>query len=741
MARRISEELAATARELAAMDRIARSGNLPSYLTRSNQTLQQFTERFGNLGAAFKEMNASSTRHHRLMTQVDRVQILAQRSAGGLAGAFGRLGPIVGGVARGFGLVVGAATAAATGMERAAQGAMQFANTARDLRETRGSLADAVQGARRLGMTVAEAEKEIIDLTFTLQDLGQRGFGAMTEEMEKLGPRMFDIIAQLEKMDKQGATGAQLREFYIKQFEKLSDREQVYMARAMRHSTALREHNEAMARGIPIIQASEQEIKDYNDAWVTVTTTLENLKTITIAGVWNALKQLNDAIKTMDAEKWNNLFRPKEVAPGDVWTPGLGKHIEKIRPGAGDPFSQPGETGPGGATVPPASTFDERWRGTPLRFMSGPWSQMRRSTNVEDRRGIAVPEGWGGANAIVWTEQLRVGQESNQTLREIRDILQRMETGEAGGGGGGDGGDRAPTFRRGIGPGSRLIDGDSGAPTFRRGVGPGACERGGDGGTEVAPPGPPGTYRPQYKLSDADLSDAVVNKIAGEALRSKSSTDAVINNMFNRLGTKTYGPSGNLREVALAPGQYAAPGTPTDAKRAEFIRSRIRAIASGSEPDITGGSNEFRAAWYRGPWYQRHRDAAVIGGNRFAFNPRGGRGPYTPYETPRSPADAMPPWLPKPGEQPFLDHWSKPVPKADDMFNPTPLDQRRMLDGASGGATWKGSANIDVSFGNVPPGVKVNASQMGFEPIRIARTRQMPRPTSEGGTGVTDFYE
>ena len=123
----------------------------------------------------------------------------------------------------------------------------------------------------------------------------------------------------------------------------------------------------------------------------------------------------------------------------------------------------------------------------------------------------------------------------------------------------------------------------------------------------------------------------MVNTIAGEALGTQESTDAVINNMFNRLGTKGYGPSGNLQEVARAPGQYAG-YKQASAERAAQIRARIEAIASGTVPDATGGANEFRTGSYMGPWGQKHANAPVIGGNRFAYNPAGGKSPYAPYQ-------------------------------------------------------------------------------------------------------------
>jgi hypothetical protein len=155
-----------------------------------------------------------------------------------------------------------------------------------------------------------------------------------------------------------------------------------------------------------------------------------------------------------------------------------------------------------------------------------------------------------------------------------------------------------------------------------------------------------GQYRPVYPLGDADTSDAVVNTIAGEAIVSDPrSVDGVINNMMNRVGLdpSTYGPSGNLRDVARAYDsqghqQYAG-YRQASKKEADFIRGRIRAIASGNEPDITHGSNEYRASSYthtpsggRSPWYEAHKDAPVIGGNRFAYNSKAGAGTYAPFE-------------------------------------------------------------------------------------------------------------
>lgn len=207
--------------------------------------------------------------------------------------------------------------------------------------------------------------------------------------------------------------------------------------------------------------------------------------------------------------------------------------------------------------------------------------------------------------------------------------------GGAGGGFGGGGGFMKASYQPGGGARGAL----NGIRAVRSSVGA-AIKKYKDADYNV-PDGTPGQYRPAYKLSDADLSDEVVNIINGEATSSKLSTDAVINNMFNRLGTKAYGPSSNLRAVALAPGQYAAsPRTKTSSSRAAFIRERIKAIASGSVPDVTSGSNEYRAGWYNGPWGRKHADSPVIGGNRFAYNPKVPPGPYAPYTQRPSASDA-----------------------------------------------------------------------------------------------------
>lgn len=154
-----------------------------------------------------------------------------------------------------------------------------------------------------------------------------------------------------------------------------------------------------------------------------------------------------------------------------------------------------------------------------------------------------------------------------------------------------------------------------------------------------------GQYRPEYSLGQADLDPKVLNVIAGEArLKNRDGswnqegTDAVINNMLNRVGSRGWGPSDNLLQVATAPGQYAG-SRPTSQSEAEYIQSRIKAIASGSVPDNTQGSNSYRAEGYyqstkdkgRGYWAGSADIGPNIGGNRFGKAAGVANGPYAQY--------------------------------------------------------------------------------------------------------------
>jgi hypothetical protein len=261
------------------------------------------------------------------------------------------------------------------------------------------------------------------------------------------------------------------------------------------------------------------------------------------------------------------------------------------------------------------------------------------------------------------------------------------------------------------------------------------------GGGQNPPPaagaaGPPGTYRPIYHLSDADLSDAVVNTIVAEARHTQESTDAVINNMMNRIGTRAYGPSQNLKQVARSPKQYEGYKVASP-QQAEFIRSRIRAIASGGVPDNTFGSNEYRGSYYRGRWYRRHMDAPVVGGNRFAFNPAGGRGDYYPYDNPRTAPSAPAPSAsspktivphPKAGTEPPVWHYptapgSPFLPKKPSVLNgiPNAANVYGNLSGAisafrGNNSTSNTHHNTEISVGSVH--IKTDAK----DPEGIAKT-------------------
>ena len=244
--------------------------------------------------------------------------------------------------------------------------------------------------------------------------------------------------------------------------------------------------------------------------------------------------------------------------------------------------------------------------------------------------------------------------------------------------------------------------------THRRGA-----DGGGDGDAgafSARQPGAAGTYRPVYNLSDADLDQRVVNTIAGEvSTKNPEGVDAVVNNMLNRVGSKGWGPSRNLLEVARAKGQYAG-YRQASAAETERIRSRIRAIASGGVPDNTHGSNAYRAAYYHGPWYQKHAaSSVVIGGNRFAYEGGVRNGPFAPYDKPKEGAtyaDESRHGMARSAEHPLLPRRPAPVaPHTDDIqaMNVTPaIDHSSIREALHHVRELKremaslGSASIDV---------------------------------------------
>jgi TP901 family phage tail tape measure protein len=273
--------------------------------------------------------------------------------------------------------------------------------------------------------------------------------------------------------------------------------------------------------------------------------------------------------------------------------------------------------------------------------------EMRRQREEEERllQRSSLGPGASQQERLLWE---RVIRELNRT-RELRDragqaVIRFANTGTGegriwGGPGGWDGG--------------RSLGGGGGGSAWGLGGGAGGGMGGGTGGGGTGlggapgaippasgPSGAPGTYRPQYALRPEDLSPAVINTIAGEvSTRNQAGVDAVIHNMLNRVGAKGYGPSGSIYQVARAPGQYAGYRR-ASAAEAEFIRSRIRAVASGSEPDITEGAMEYRASSYvygagAGKTFARRPGGINIGGNiykRTGVSP----GPYAAYDKPRT---------------------------------------------------------------------------------------------------------
>lgn len=236
--------------------------------------------------------------------------------------------------------------------------------------------------------------------------------------------------------------------------------------------------------------------------------------------------------------------------------------------------------------------------------------------------------------------------------------------------------------------------------------------------------GKQGTYRPVYKLGDQDTSDAVIRTIAGEArMSSKHGIDAVINTMFNRLGSKAYGRSNNLFDVAAARGQFAGfnKGHPT-AAQAEYIRARIKAIASGSVEDVTHGANEFRTDTYRGQWYQKHaRDGVDIGGNLFARN-RKADGMYSPYDKPREPEPSED--EAKKEDKPVVTPDKKDakptvaVEKHDSHPNPDAVVGRRLASATDGLAALDGTKDHDAK-GNALIKKFLRTGGVGMDPASV----------------------
>jgi tail lysozyme len=846
-------QLEGLARQLDQLERVGRSPAMARQLAQNTVAAQQFARAYGQVEQQFLAANNASLLHHRRMTQVDAVLGRTGRSTGGLAGQFGRLGGQISGVTRllGFGGLVTAATGAVLQMEKMSRATLNLANTARDLRQTRGELLESVQAAQRLGLSFDEAQKEITETSSRLEDIAQRGFGAMTEEMEKLGPFMFDLINKIVKMKQEGKGGNEIFQMYTKSLRNLTVEENVAVSRAMSHSTALRDINEQYAKNVKIVEASKEQADAYNQAMVTLRTNLDQLTIVlgskaapALVKFWQTMKQgLEDAKDVTSAEDWKKLLTTLGIIKP------TGPQTEAL-------------TAPG---TPFKDLYNERSGGlsTPMRFMSGsldtmpyPYNQMRRSTNIEDRRGISVP---GGSSAIILGEQLRIGQESNHTLIEIRDILQRMETGEAGaegggGGGGADAGAGRPTFRPGVGPGPRAraraargggeVDPISGLSTrnYGGGGGTGGGGGGGGGGGRVSRHPKAQSDRAMIVMDElikGGYTPAQAAAVVGHATE-ESQVGALTNPRERAAGLIHWTPTGGrrnrmdayLQSQGVSPGDYSSEGSLRAQARYFQIEARTTE-APGSRRFLAAGSNvteaarglqsnirygtqttEARAAHARGHLAEYQRRQAA-GGASGGGDPEGGRrGPRVTVrplgEVPPSgslPDAVMNPPTPqegfggvtgppsgrfspesslmrsrfaslkggegREGRTPFgaaidernriQDYIDREFKGARDKTEPeipgfeedinkmyetgggarisrlsTPMGQRALID--SGGTNkWEGSAALDIT---VAGAAQVNTRRsMGFEPIRLTRTRQMPRPTAESGTGAVDAYE
>ncbi|MBN6824306.1 cell wall hydrolase [Methylobacterium organophilum] len=234
-----------------------------------------------------------------------------------------------------------------------------------------------------------------------------------------------------------------------------------------------------------------------------------------------------------------------------------------------------------------------------------------------------------------------------------------------------------------------------------------------------------GKYRPEYKVTEADLSQRTADIIAGEAIRKNpESIDAVINNMMNRVGSKGWGPSGNLQQVATAPGQYEAAwrGSKASPSETEFIRSRIKAIASGGVPDNTNGANSYRAeSYFRGAgrnktWARTLGvNGTVVGGNRFTYDPSASNGPYAPYAKPKDVPDPQ-----REKDLQTIRDATSGARKPDVLADPK--DERRRSDGVASGAS-KPDVLADpkderrkpasaLLYGTTPPAARANAASV-----------------------------
>ena len=162
-----------------------------------------------------------------------------------------------------------------------------------------------------------------------------------------------------------------------------------------------------------------------------------------------------------------------------------------------------------------------------------------------------------------------------------------------------------------------------------------------------AGPGGEGQYRPQYKLTEGDLSDDTMKYIIYESNRTGESRQAVIDNLMNRVGSGRGRES--VRSTLYQKGQYEATWSARGKRmppQAELdaTRQALRDTAAGKNPSLIGSSTSYRAMSYmhgKGEGKTAYRawqrqGGHNVGGNAYFSDQASG--PYSPYETPHQPA-------------------------------------------------------------------------------------------------------
>lgn len=365
------------------------------------------------------------------------------------------------------------------------------------------------------------------------------------------------------------------------------------------------------------------------------------------------------------------------------------------------------------------------------RFVpNGPGQEIRRRLQGDAEGDGSLPFGDSGARLYGGPGEGKgrfPEHQRGQLREEFRKYLMRKVPGY-------DGGPMVPNLVPG-GPGDRVGRALRGEPPA-----------GAEGRHNARLPETPGQYRPQYPVGEADLDQRVVNTIAGEvSTKNAEGVDAVINNMMNRVGSKGWGPSKNLLDVARAPGQYAGYRKAGEAE-SEFVRSRIRAIASGGVPDNTAGANSYRAETYyrqtmgqgKGYWAGRAAIGPNVGGNRYAFEAGFPNGPYAPFDpkainsarsTPKGTADGA-------GFAARHRAMQELVDDRKELFK-VPADspiQKALRSGAMG-STPRVDANgkVQIHIDKAGPDARVSTSASGnlFRDVETSRGRTMARASQE----------